>query len=253
MHGRCQTDDRVITALPCTPHSSCTALQPPSQKGGRAITACRSQGELPGHLRLLECVADVTNVQRRAPASPAHLAVAAAAGRRRQGRAGSAVPCLQAVWRTASREQVQRRLELTACAPVPGPPVRLQMADDREQQAAAAAAAAWQEEEEDADVGPMPPPSGADDGEEEGADVGPVLPKAKKRKAGGSGCLPGGAPPAAACPSHTSCRISGQHSSQAPLSTPTLQVLEYEAQYLGALPLSDMYERSYMHRDTGER
>lgn len=33
--------------------------------------------------------------------------------------------------------------------------------------------------------------------------------------------------------------------------THPMQVLEYEQQYLQALPLSDMYEKSYMHRDTG--
>lgn len=32
---------------------------------------------------------------------------------------------------------------------------------------------------------------------------------------------------------------------------PPLQVLEYEQQYLAALPLPEMYEKSYMHRDTG--
>lgn len=31
-----------------------------------------------------------------------------------------------------------------------------------------------------------------------------------------------------------------------------LQVLEYEQQYLAALPLPEMYEKSYMHRDTGK-
>lgn len=29
-----------------------------------------------------------------------------------------------------------------------------------------------------------------------------------------------------------------------------MQVLEYESQYLDALPSGQMYERSYMHRDT---
>jgi hypothetical protein len=58
----------------------------------------------------------------------------------------------------------------------------------------------------EADVGPPPPPEGA---EEEEADVGPLPPKPKKRK-----------------------------------------VLEFEQQYLQSLPLADMYEKSYMHRDT---
>lgn len=36
-----------------------------------------------------------------------------------------------------------------------------------------------------------------------------------------------------------------------PLLFLVLQVLEYEQQYLAALPLPEMYEKSYMHRDTG--
>ena len=31
-----------------------------------------------------------------------------------------------------------------------------------------------------------------------------------------------------------------------------MQVLEYERQYLASLPLAEMYEKSYMHRDAGE-
>ena len=59
------------------------------------------------------------------------------------------------------------------------------MADDGEPQPAGGQAV--EEEAEEADVGPMPPPPGADDGEEEEADVGPAPPKAKKRKVGWAG------------------------------------------------------------------
>lgn len=155
------------------------------------------------------------------------------------------------------------------------------MADDGEPQPAV--------EEEEADVGPMPPPPGADEEEEE-ADVGPVLPKAKKRKVGlrgaavkqllcwGSGtaavlgckraaaagahhcCAPRPAAAAplgvhpASCPGGAVLPLpatTADAASVLPSLCPPQQVLEYEQQYMQALPLSDMYEKSYMHRDTG--
>lgn len=33
-------------------------------------------------------------------------------------------------------------------------------------------------------------------------------------------------------------------------TNPCVQVLEFEGQYLDSLPSGQMYERSYMHRDT---
>lgn len=65
-------------------------------------------------------------------------------------------------------------------------------------------------EEEEPEAGPMPPPPGADEQEEE--EGTDVGPVLPKAK--------------------------------------KRKVLEYEQQYLQALPLSDMYEKSYMHRDT---
>jgi peptidylprolyl isomerase domain and WD repeat-containing protein 1 len=74
-----------------------------------------------------------------------------------------------------------------------------------------AAAAEAQQEEEEADVGPSLPPEGAEGAEEE-EEGADVGPVMPKAK--------------------------------------KRKVLEYEQQYLAALPLPEMYEKSYMHRDT---
>lgn len=127
------------------------------------------------------------------------------------------------------------------------------MADDERQAAAAAAQA-----EEEADVGPSLPPEGLEGGEEEeeGADVGPIMPKPKKRKVGrlrqaaGGGLMRQSAVQQRGVAGGV-CGSCQTGPSVVPLVFLVLQVLEYEQQYLAALPLPEMYEKSYMHRDTG--
>ncbi|KAG1663107.1 hypothetical protein FOA52_010510 [Chlamydomonas sp. UWO 241] len=64
-------------------------------------------------------------------------------------------------------------------------------------------------DQEEADVGPPRPPPGADGEDGDEADVGPMMPAPPKKR----------------------------------------KTLDFESQYLDALPSGQMYERSYMHRD----
>ena len=103
-----------------------------------------------------------------------------------------------------------------------------------------------------------PPPPGPDD-EQAGddADVGPSLPKAKKRKVrllppmtAGQTMLAVMGCSEALCPSlgeNVGYASTDPCRSCVPLA---LQTLDFEQQYLDALPSANMYEKSYMHRDT---
>ena len=99
------------------------------------------------------------------------------------------------------------------------------------------------------------PPRPVDD-DLNGEEAGPQPPKAKKRKAGGTRraqhsllAVPpplgarGGSPGAGRGSNAMRRQPKGR------LSSP-LQVLPFEQQYLDGLPCGQMYERSYMHRDT---
>jgi peptidylprolyl isomerase domain and WD repeat-containing protein 1 len=95
--------------------------------------------------------------------------------------------------------------------------------------------------------GPPKPPQEP----EEDEDVGPQPPKAKKRKASCSAklltvapdlCQPGCVVLFASAP----CAGFNQRM----LLNYIMQVLQFEQQYLDALPSAQMYETSYMHRDT---
>lgn len=109
----------------------------------------------------------------------------------------------------------------------------------------------------EAEQGPPRPPEDLDDEPE----AGPTLPKAKKRKVRRRGS----AAPCAACyrPQRSSARTAAYRCSLRPCLRPAPrrrapppprrappQVLQFEQQYLEALPSAQMYEKSYMHRDT---
>lgn len=107
-------------------------------------------------------------------------------------------------------------------------------------------------EEDGADeeeAGPPRPPEGLDDE----PDVGPAPPKAKKRKVR---CMH----QAVGMNVHYCCttapllrcmhRSNRMHRCMRRCFALLLQVLQFEQQYLDALPSAQMYEKSYMHRDT---
>jgi peptidylprolyl isomerase domain and WD repeat-containing protein 1 len=79
-------------------------------------------------------------------------------------------------------------------------------------------------DDEDVDVGPPRPPASDDD--EDDADVGPPRPPPEDAEEGG-------AEPGTAAPAHKKRKAA----------------LEFEQLYLENLPVSEMYEKSYMHRD----
>ena len=114
---------------------------------------------------------------------------------------------------------------------------------------------------EEEEAGPPRPP--AEDEEE--PDVGPALPKAKKRKVWCVWAPPTlhfKAPTPAAVLQREPRATAGARVPCAPPSKegppppcggpapPSPQVLPVEQQYLDALPCAQMYERSYMHRET---
>ena len=111
-------------------------------------------------------------------------------------------------------------------------------------------------------VPPLPPPTAAatrhigwgSRGSEWPCCIAAYLPSVVYRGAGTAGCAPSRL--LLAClvslPARPTCLPADPP--PAPclcLSAPSWQVLEYEQQYLNALPLAEMYEKSYMHRDTG--
>ncbi|EFJ47438.1 hypothetical protein VOLCADRAFT_61491 [Volvox carteri f. nagariensis] len=105
-------------------------------------------------------------------------------------------------------------------------------------------------------VGPPRPPEGAveDQNGDQEQDVGPAPPKPKKRKVRVPPPNPGWTWCSYPKPSRlgkletlTLFRVISN--ADVRVTTPT-QILEFEQQYLDALPSAAMYERSYMHRDT---
>lgn len=111
-------------------------------------------------------------------------------------------------------------------------------------------------------VGPPPPAEGDGEGDEEQEDlVGPAMPKAKKRKVleqaerrAAIGLLViSGWPPAASarvCLGLRQALPTLICRTRASATFNAVQVLEFEQQYLVTLPSAQMYERSFMHRDT---
>lgn len=105
---------------------------------------------------------------------------------------------------------------------------------------------------DDGDVGPPRPPA---EDEDEEAEAGPMPPKAKKRKVSAvpqshlHSVTLGVAAVGWARQGATNCVRIECHAAGVP-ACPPLQVLPFEQQYLEGLPCAQMYERSYMHRDT---
>ncbi|KAF6258211.1 hypothetical protein COO60DRAFT_1295463 [Scenedesmus sp. NREL 46B-D3] len=109
-------------------------------------------------------------------------------------------------------------------------------------------------EEAAAEEGPPRPPADAADGEQDDEDtVGPQPPKPKKRKV----CVASSSCWCSFCCCtclllcmmllHFAAIAASLHSIT---MMSCLQVLPFEQQYLDALPSAQMYEKSYMHRDT---